>query len=77
MKELDEHGFIFLDDNQRPFLCRMWGGKPWLFYWHSENHWVSLREVTQSEIFMFPHNLTEEHQQLYHDLNEVWIGANS
>ena len=64
---LDEKGFIFLDDKQRPFWCRIWHDSPWLFYWHPDNKWVSLREVTQSDVPTFPHNLSEEHQEIYRD----------
>jgi len=26
MSKLDEKGFVFLDGNSKPFLCRMWEG---------------------------------------------------
>lgn len=71
---LDEKGFVFLSNNGNPYLCRMWGGIPWLFYWHNiENHWVSLRPVSQMEIFSLPHNLTMEQQEEYHQLHEKFI----
>jgi hypothetical protein len=69
---LDEKGWIFLDDNHRPFLCALWGERAWLFYWHTEGHWVSLRPVTQMEIWTFPRNLTEIQQQLYRDEHDRW-----
>lgn len=69
-QELDEKGFVFLDDNRKPFRCCMQGDQPWLFYWHPSNRWVSLRKTTQSEILMFPHNLTEEEQELYNSIDE-------
>jgi hypothetical protein len=65
MEELDEKGFVFLDDARRPFKCAMWGGDPWLFYWHADKKWVSLRKVTQAEVWGFPDNLSQEHQDLY------------
>ena len=63
---LDEKGFVFLDANSRPFLCRMWGGEPWLFYWNdTQKCFVSLRKVTPMEVWDFPDNLTQEEQDLY------------
>lgn len=77
MQKLDGKGFIFLDDNRRPFLCRMWNDSAWLFYWHRhQKSWVSLRRVTQSEIWTFPHNLTDEQQQHYHDAHDKWMREN-
>lgn len=70
--ELDEKGFVFLDKVNRPYLCRLWNNKPWIFYWHPDNHWVSLREVTQSEIFSFPRNLTDEQQAGYHKAHKKY-----
>jgi len=69
-KALDERGFVFLDGNGRPFKCAMWGGKPWLFYWHQDNHWVSLRETSQEEIFRMPMNLSQEQQDLYNKTHD-------
>jgi len=73
--ELDldyEKGFVFLDRASRPYLCRIWCGDPWLFYWHSDNHWVSLKRVEQTDVWLYPDNLTEEQQRLYHDLDAKW-----
>lgn len=65
MKELDEKGFAFLDSAGRPYLCAMWGGNPWLFYWHPDKKWVSLRQVSQFDIWKFPKNLTTEERDIY------------
>jgi hypothetical protein len=66
LEKLDEKGFVFLDDNKRLYRCAMWGGQPWLFYWHDhQKTWVSLRQVSQMETWSFPHNLTQEQQDLY------------
>lgn len=73
MRELDEIGFVFLDGNQRPFKVCMWGDAPWLFYWHAEGHWTSLRQVTQMDIWTFPRNLTGEQQELYNDKHDAWL----
>jgi hypothetical protein len=53
VEKLDEQGFVFLDDMSRPFLCCMWGDEPWLFNWSKGNGWVSLRKVTQQEVWAF------------------------
>lgn len=74
-EELDldyEKGFVFLDRASRPYLCRIWCGDPWLFYWHSDNHWVSLKQVEQTDVWLYPDNLTKEQQRLYHDLDAKW-----
>ncbi len=72
MKELDEKGFVFLDDNTVPFRCSIWGNRAWLFRWQHD-HWVSFRPVNQSDIWTFPHNLTEVQQQLYFDRHDKWL----
>jgi hypothetical protein len=67
LQELDEKGFVFLDDANRPYWCRMYHGNPWIMSWHEdEGHWVTYRQVTQTEIWSFPHNLTDEQQEIYH-----------
>ncbi len=62
---LDEKGFIFLDQLNRPYRCCMYQGEPWLFYWHPDKKWVTCRTVTQTDIFLMPHNLTEKEQECY------------
>lgn len=66
-EQLDEKGFVFLDSKGDPYYCRMWGESPWLFYWHPDNHWVSLREVTQMEIWHMPVPLSSDEADLYHN----------
>jgi hypothetical protein len=65
MTELDERGFVFLGHDNKPYRCCLWGGSPWLFSWHPDKHWVSLRPVTQTDVWLLPHNLTAEQQQMY------------
>lgn len=51
---LTEKGFVFLDEEDKPFYCRMWGKDAWLFYWiDSQKKWVSLRKITRDEIWNF------------------------
>lgn len=63
---------VFLDGASRPYLCMKWGNedKLWLFYWHPENHWTSLREIRPHE--RFPDNLTQPEQDMYHRQHEKW-----
>ena len=65
-------GHVFLDEAHRPYLLRKWGDKDklWLFYWHPDGYWTSLREVKSSD--RFPHNLTQSEQDIYHTQHEKW-----
>jgi len=58
-----ERGQVFLDKLSRPYLVKKWGGSHWLFYWHPDKRWVSLRKCNPGEVF--PINLTQEQQDLY------------
>ncbi len=72
MEKLDEKGFVFIDDNNKPYWCRMWGDEPWFMYWHEgQKSWVSLRKVSQQEIW-FAHALKipDDQAQVYHDQHE-------
>lgn len=70
---LDETGFVFLDLASRPYWVRQWGGGLWFCYWHKEEHWVSLREVSLTEIpAMFQRRLPPERAELYHKLHRQW-----
>lgn len=78
LERLDEKGFVFLDARNRPYRCCMWDGTPWLFYWHKhENHWVSLRPVTQFEVWGFPKNLSLEQQDYYNNRHAEWLEKTS
>lgn len=70
----DPKGHVFLDLNSNPFLVRKWGGHWWIFKWHTDSHWVSLRKVTDGE--QFPDNLTVHEQQLYHNEQTKWERQN-
>ena len=67
MTNRERNGRVFLDSASRPYWVRMWEGSPWLFYWHADNNWVSLREVSTMETIGFPDNLSEKEQDLYHE----------
>ncbi|KKL22216.1 hypothetical protein LCGC14_2437680 [marine sediment metagenome] len=66
MKRLDEKGFVFLDEASRPYHVRMWEGQPWLFYWHPNKEWVSLRTLSQMDVWIFAATrLPDEQAALY------------
>ncbi len=71
-KPLNEKGFVFIGGDGRPYMCAMWGDNPWLFYWHAENHWVTMKQVTQTEIWRMPKNLTDAEQDVYRKKHEEW-----
>lgn len=68
---LTEDGFVFLDAVNKPYWVRMWGGDAWLFYWHADNSWVSLRKINQNEVFQASQaRLPAEKADLYHELHK-------
>jgi hypothetical protein len=69
---MSEQGHVFLDVHSRPFMVKKWGGDLWLFYWHKDNHWVSLRSMTEMEFRTIPSNLTQAEQDLYHEAQKRW-----
>lgn len=71
MKTLDETGFVFLDDAKKPYLVRILESNPWLYYWHPDNKWVTLRRLTQAEVWTFSNRrLPEEQAQLYFEVEQ-------
>lgn len=68
----NDKGHVFLDEASRPYLCKKWGDKDktWLFYWHVEGHWTSLRKIESGATF--PDNLTQAEQNIYHKQHEKW-----
>jgi hypothetical protein len=68
MRENEEIDFVFIDDAKRPYRVMMYCGTPWLFYWHPANKWVTLREVTQSEIWDFGQNKLDPEQASLYEL---------
>jgi hypothetical protein len=77
LEKLDEKGFVFIDDNSRPYWCRMWGDEPWFMYWNDgQKSWVTLRRANQTDIWMANEKkIPDEQAQIYHDLHEKFIGA--
>lgn len=62
-----ELGFVFTDKQNRPYYCRTWEDETWLFYWHPDKKWVSLRQVTEEEKDKFPRNVSAQLQQAFLD----------
>jgi hypothetical protein len=65
LKKLDSKGFIFLGADHRPYRCSMIGDEAWLHWWHPDKKWVTMRPVSQTEIWSMPRNLTDAEQELY------------
>ena len=66
MAQLDETGFVFVDDKCKPYYVRMHCGSAWLFWWHPDKLWVSLRTVDQGEVWEFEkRRLSPEKAALY------------
>lgn len=69
---------IFLDNNSRPFQLTTWGedNQPWLFRWHKDNHWVSLRPLTKKDARKLPEMLfaalPDDQAKHYDDLHQKW-----
>lgn len=75
--ELDETGFVFLGTDSRPYKCCLYEGEPWLFYWHADNHWTTLRKLSRHQVSRLPHNLKSEHQVIYNQEHDKWLIKNT
>ena len=69
---LTERGFMcFL--NNFPYWIRMWGDAPWLFFWHSDGHWVSQKQLTQTEVWICEtYKMTEKEEDYYREKHAQW-----
>ncbi|MHC4561098.1 MAG: hypothetical protein ACYS80_27790 [Planctomycetota bacterium] len=64
--------FVFLDDDSRPYQVKEWGGDPWLFYWHADKKWVSLRMLRPYEIMpLESRKLPPEMAALYNEVKKA------
>ena len=69
-KLLDEIGFVFLGGDGKPYWMRLQGGDPWIYYWHADKRWVSMKRSNQSEIWMAnERKMSDSDAKIYHDLN--------
>lgn len=73
LQKLDEDGFVFIDGNNRPYWCRMYGDKPWWMYWHEgQKSWVTLRQVNQTEVWSANEMaISDEQAEQYHKLARI------
>lgn len=71
MEELDEKGFVFLSDG-RPYLCAMYGGEPWIMYWHDhDKSWVTKQRANQTMIWgAYELKISDEDAEHYHKLHK-------
>lgn len=77
LETLDEKGFMFRDDSnpRRVYWVRMWGENPWLFIWlPNQENFMSLRQLTQGDIFTFPHNMSDREEAAY---REMWENSDA
>lgn len=69
LEKLDEKGFVFIGNDQKPYWCRTYDKEAWLLWWHPDKKWVTKRKVSQSEVWLFNEGaLPNEEAQLYHNL---------
>jgi hypothetical protein len=68
MDKLDEKGFVFIDDNSRPFWCCMYFGNPMYMYWHeAQKSWVTLRVINQVDIWRaYEKKIPDDQAEIYH-----------
>lgn len=66
---MHKNGFVFLDHLSRPYYVAPWGRDDdwWLFYWHPDKKWVSLRKIEFAfELEQFrDRRLARERAELY------------
>lgn len=76
--ELNEKGFVFIDENKRPYWCRIYSGAPWFMYWHeAQKSWVTLREVSQTEVWQANKMaIPEEQAETYHKRHKEFLSGN-
>ena len=68
INEKDEVDFVFIDDASRPYRVMDWNDETWLFYWHPDGKWVSLRKATFAEVILLSTKaIPAEQAQFYHD----------
>ena len=77
MKKLDEKGFVFIDDDSKPFWIRMYFGIPKIMYWNQgQQSWVVLRDATQGDIrHGESRKIPDDQAELYHQMHSRFIGA--
>jgi len=61
--------FVYIDDANRPYRVKLWGDDEktlWLFYWHPDKTWVSLRPIRKDEaLILLGRALPKDQAALY------------
>jgi len=66
---LDEKGFVFMGNDNKPYWCKMNGDQPWFFYWDGDG-WVSLKAVLSIDIAISnKQRITDEEAEKYHTIH--------
>jgi len=67
-----EKGFVFLDDRNVPYGVKIIkhgkppSEEPWLFYWHPNKCFVTLRSLSQEEVHKLSRRrLADDHANMY------------
>lgn len=68
-----ERNYVILG-RDGPYWVRKWEGEYWMFWWHVDGFWVSLRAMILLEVEIRYHQaIPEEKAQLYHRKHhEYW-----
>lgn len=53
--------FVFIGQDNKPYYYK----ENWLYWWHPDNNWVSLRKVPDEIATLLSTNLTSYEQSLY------------
>lgn len=73
--DIDEKGFVFIDGKNKPYWVAKWGDSIWLFYWHTEGHWTSLRPIKKGPelLQMLGLSIEKELANLYHEKHKGYM----
>jgi len=76
MEELDEKGFVFIGNDNRPYWCCMYYDSPWFMYWNDgQKSWVTKRKVNQTQIWVaMERKIPDEQAEIYHRQHEEAMG---
>lgn len=75
--KLDKEGFVFIDDNSNPFLCRLIEKEPWFCRWNKgQKSWVTHKRANSVEIyFAWQRSIPKEEAEYYHKLHNKFING--
>lgn len=71
MSNLDEKGFVFIGNGDKPYWCRIWCEEPIILYWNEgQNSWVVFGKTNDSEIEQLSkRKISDEQAEIYHKLH--------